>query len=523
MAAILGILSLLSIGTLSIVGTAIDVNPLELITFSSYLGGTGDEHMDVSYAFGSTAVDSHGNIIVVGQTTSTDFPLKDAYQGTISGNSDGTISKFYPNGSLMFSTYLGGLDQEVITEVVIDSDDNIIVAGVTGSSDFPVVNAYKSNSTGVAPGTVDSFITKFSEDGQTILYSTFFGGTGNDWLYTMNIDSSGRIAISGTTDSTDMPVLNAHQETNAGLLDIYVALFATDGQSLLFSTYIGTPGIDHGRRIVFDSNGDIVVAGMCGVGDIATEGVFQEVHSGGSADGFLAKFSVTGSLEYLTYLGGASTDWATDLAIDSDDNIVITGFTNSIDFPLLNPLQEERSGFADQFITKFSSDGDLLFSSFLGGSSPDYGNAITIDSEDRIVVVGQTQSVDFPSNNSLSDSSHDNVTLVVLNSDGTLLISIVLGGEGTDVGIGVAWYSDDSYIIAGYTESDDFPISGAYQDTYAGASDMFLMKIDLAGLIDITTIPTTTLTNGYQFGIVEGGIILGVVAIVILFVVIKKR
>lgn len=521
---ILGVLLLLFLGTFSVANATLENDPLEVMEFSSFLGGTGDEHMDVSYAFGSTVVDSGGNIIVVGQTTSTDFPVKDAFQENISGNSDGTISKFAPNGSLIFSTYLGGISQEVITEVVVDSEDNIIVAGVTGSSDFPVVNAFKSNSTGVTAGSVDSFITKFSEDGQSILYSTFFGGTGNDWLYTMNIDSAGRIAISGTTDSTDFPLLNPHQDTHAGGLDVYVALLDTDGQSLLFSTYIGTPGIDHGRRVDFDSLGNVVVTGMCGIGDIATTGAYQEEHSGGTADAFLAKFNITGTLEYLTYLGGEGTDWGVDLAIDSDDNIVITGFTTSDEFPTMNPYQDERVAYADMFITKVAPNGQsLVFSTYLGGSSPDYGNAITIDSQDRIMVIGQTESTDFPTTfpYSTTDSMHDNVTVVVLDHEGSLLFSMVFGGEGNDVGIGVAWYSDDSYIVVGYTESIDFPIYDAYQGTYAGDSDMFIMKIDLQSLIDTT--PTSTTGEGFPFGLLEGGILVGVIVVIALLFFIRKR
>jgi hypothetical protein len=521
-AATCGFLLLLFLGAFSIANATMDTDPIELMEFSTYLGGTGDDSIEtVSYAFGSTTVDSKGNIIVVGRTESTDFPLKDAFQDHINGFSDGTVSKFHPNGSLIFSTYLGGIAQEVPTEVVVDSEDNIIVAGVTGSSDFPVVNAFKSNSTGVAEGSVDCFITKFSEDGQSILYSTFFGGDGNDWLYTMNVYSNDRIAISGTTDSTDFPLLNPHQDTHAGGLDVFVALIEADGQSLLFSTYLGTPGIDHGRRVDFDSLGNVVVAGISGIGDLATEGAFQEEHAGGTADAFLAKFDYTGTLEYLTFLGGEATDWGVDLAIDSDDNNVITGFTTSDEFPISSSYQNERAGYADMFITKIAPDGQsLVFSTYLGGSSPDYGNAITIDSQNRIVVTGQTESADFPTTlpYSTTESMHDNVSLVVLNPEGSLLFSMVFGGGDDDIGIGVAWHSDDSFIVVGYTECADFPICEAYQDTYGGDSDMFIMKLDLNDLIS-----TPNDGTGFTFGLVEVSIVIGILVVVVLLVVVRKR
>ncbi|TFG29995.1 hypothetical protein EU528_08920 [Candidatus Thorarchaeota archaeon] len=516
-----GFLLILFLGAFSIVNATMEADLTELIEFSTFLGGTGDDSIEtVSYAFGSTTVDSKGNIIVVGRTESTDFPLKDAFQDHINGLRDSTISKFHPNGSLIFSTYLGGSAQELITDVAVDSEDNIIVAGITGSADFPVVNALKSNSTGITEGSVDSFITKISEDGQSILYSTFFGGSGNDWLYTVNVYSNDRIAISGTTDSTDLPLLNPHQDTHAGGLDVFVAFLEADGQSLLFSTYIGSPSIDHGRRVDFDSLGNIWVTGIVGISDLATAGAYQEEHAGGTTDAFLAKFNYTGTLEYLTFLGGEATDWGNDLSIDSEDNIVITGFTTSDEFPTSSPYQDARAGYADMFITKFTSDGQsLVFSTYLGGSSPDYGNAITIDSHNRIVVTGQTESDDFPTTlpYSTTVAMHDNVSIVVLNPEGSLLSSFVFGGGPDDIGIGVTWHSGDSFIVVGYTESADFPIYQAYQETYAGDSDMFIMRLDLESLIGTPT------SDGFPLGLLEGGIIIGIVIVVVLLIIVRKR
>ncbi|TFF91926.1 hypothetical protein EU545_02520 [Candidatus Thorarchaeota archaeon] len=517
--AILGCLVLLLIGTYSQTVASAEGGILDLVEFSSFLGGSGDEHMEVSYAFGSTVVDSKGNIIVVGRTTSTDFPLKNAYQDAYHGGSDATISKFRPNGSLMFSTYFGGVGQETPTEVVVDSEDNIIIAGVTGSPDLPLVNAYKSNSTGITEGSVDTFIAKFSEDGQTLLFSTFFGGSGNDWCYTLALDSGGRMAISGTTDSSDYPLLNAHQISNSGGLDVFLALLDADGQSLLFSTYLGTSTIDHGRRVAFDSQGRILLVGMTGNGDLATEGAFQETYGGGGSDAFLAEFDTSGTLEYLTYIGGASNEWGCDLALDSEDNAVITGFTSSDDFPTLNAIRDEGSTYPDMFITKATADGSsVVFSTYMGGSSSDYGNAIAVDPQDRIILAGQTKSVDFPTDPpyNTTESYFDDASLVVLSSSGSLLLSMVFGGAHNDNGISITWHSDDKYIVLGYTESDDFPVSQAYQESYGGSSDMFIMSLDLQGLVDIPQ-------NGLPFVVVASGIAAGGVIVVAVLVFIRRR
>jgi hypothetical protein len=516
---IFGVLLLLFLGTISIANATPENGPLELTEFSSFLGGTGDDCIEtVAYAFGSTTVDSLGNIIVVGRTESTDFPLKDAYQDHINGFSDGTISKFSPNGSLIFSTYFGGSAQEVPTEVAVDSEDNIIVAGITGSSDFPLMNPLQSNFTGGSEGNADCFLTKFSKDGQSLLFSTYFGGTGSDWCYTMDVDSNDRIVISGTTESTSFPLLNAYQDTLSGACDVFLSFFEADGQSLLFSTYLGTNGTDHGRRVAINSEGDILLTGIVESGDLATENAYQE-HAAGGTDAFLAKFDTNGTLLYFTFLGGSLVEWANDLAVDSEDNIVLTGFTASDDFPTVNPYQDELSAPIDMFITKFTPDGqNIVFSTYLGGSSEDYGNAITTDSHDRIIVTGQTNSADFPTTipYSTTGSHYNNVTLVVLDKVGSLLLSMVFGGGNHDLGIGVAWHSDDSYVVVGYTSSSTFPVHEAYQGTYGGDNDMFVMKMNLQGLIDISQ-------DGLPLGLMEGGIVVGIIAVVALLLFVRKR
>lgn len=528
-ASILGTLLILSLGAFFIANVTTEVTPIELVEFSTYFGGMGDEHMDVAYAFGSMVVDSKGCIIVAGRTTSTDFPTKVPYQDHLNGYSDSTISKFYSNGTLIFSTFFGGSEHELITGVAVDSNDNIVVAGNTGSSDFPVVNPIQENNTGVSGDVTDCFIAKFSEDGQSLLFSTYYGGTSNDYLYAMAIDSNDQIVITGTTQSTDFPLLNPVQDSNNGFLDIFVSLFEADCQSILFSTYLGTTGIDHGRDVKFDSEGNLWLTGIAAVGDLATEGAYQEEYAGGISDTFLAKFNTSGNLEYLTFLGGAALEWGNALAIDSGNNVIITGFTTSDDFPTMNSYQNERVNFADVFITKFTPDGhDLLFSTYFGGSLVDYGNAITIDSHDNIVVTGQTTSDDFPTTlpYNTSDAYHTNVTLLVLDSDGALISSMAFGGSHHDVGIEIVWHSEYRFFILGYSESADFPVCNALQATYGGESDMFITNIDLERLITTTTTTptsTSTLTNGFSLGLVEGGITLGIIVVVVVLLFIRRR
>ncbi|MFW9923674.1 MAG: SBBP repeat-containing protein [Candidatus Thorarchaeota archaeon] len=470
-----------------------NLNDNEILEFSSYLGGTGDESgasANLNY-LGDSVVDSEGNIIVVGRTSSTDFPVKDALQATNHGNIDITISKFSVNGSLIFSTYFGGSENEWATGVALDSSDNIVFAGTTGSPDFPLKSAYQSTLLGGSEGDADCFVAKISKDGQSLLYSTYFGGTGSDWCYTMAVDANNRIAITGTTYSSNLPLVNPFQSTNKGQLDCFVTLFAANGQSVIFSTLLGGTGADAGRGIIFDENNDIFLTGQMGSCTLSTSGVFQVGFGGGAADAYVAKFKANGSLEFYSFLGGTGYDRANGIALDSQGNILITGHTTSPDFPTANPYQAACAGSLDVFVAKIDPLGqNLNFSTYIGGSSSDNGYSITLDSEDNIVVTGQTNSLNYPTNFEplLPISSGVNILASKLSSDGsTLLFSSMIGGTYTDVGVSVSWYDNDSFIILGFTYSTDLPTSNAFQEEFGGVCDMFIMKVEFPNILPTET------------------------------------
>ncbi len=481
--------------TCELIRTTVENNEPDLYDFSTYLGGTGDERgisASLNY-LGDTAVDSEGNIIVVGRTASDDFPVFNPYQENRSGGIDATISKFYPNGTLIFSTYLGGTANEWITGVAIDSEDNIVFAGITGSTNFPVQNPYQGTHQGGTEGNADCFVSKLSSNGQNLLYSTFFGGSDSDWCYEMNIDDEDRIGITGTTQSTNLPLVNAYQNSPNGGLEGYVTVFESDGQSLVYSTYLGSTSTDHGRGLVFDTEGNLYLTGVIGSSNHGTPGVYQPVF-GGSLDAYLAKFSLTGTLEYFTYLGGTYTDRGNDLIVDPSGNIIITGYTGSDDFPTKKSIQKDRGGWNDVFITKFDPLAqEIAYSTYYGGSNTDEGYAITCDLAGNAIITGLTESSDFettfPSNVNMDER---NGFLLKLNPKGRLMFSCELGGEDTDVGVGIAWHSNSSYIITGFTQSDEFPIYHATQGVYGGNVDMFVMKVDTLALETIGMEPWIT-------------------------------
>jgi len=257
----------------------------EILEFSTFLGGTGDEQGTLSnlHYLGDVVVDSEGNIIVVGSTSSTDFPVLNAYQDTFAGNIDVTVSKFSPEGTLLFSTYLGGSANDWANCVTLDSSDNIIIGGVTGSTDFPLEDPYQDTCMGGTESNADCFITKLAKNGQSLIFSTYFGNTGSDWCYSICVNNANQIAITGTTYSSNLPLLNPYQATHRGSLESFVTLFAANGQSLVFSTFLGSPGWDTGRGVSFDSNGDLLATGQMASVNIGTPGVFQQSFGGGSS------------------------------------------------------------------------------------------------------------------------------------------------------------------------------------------------------------------------------------------------
>ena len=196
-------------------------------------------------------VDSEGNIILVGVTQSINYPVVNANQSTPGGGGDGFVTKISPDGQdIIFSTYLGGSDSETVGSVGIDSEDNIIVVGSTYSSDFPSYNPFKE----AMNGTADLFITKYTADG-SILFSTLFGGDGNEHGKCPRFDSQDNIILTGHTTSVDFPVsVNAFQKIHGGIDDAFILKISEDGQTILHSTLLGGNGTDGGNFAFLDEN-----------------------------------------------------------------------------------------------------------------------------------------------------------------------------------------------------------------------------------------------------------------------------
>ena len=330
--------------------------------YSTYLGGEiEDTGRDI-------AVDNSGNAYVTGVTLSSDFPVANAMFSNNSGIYDAFVTKINADGSaFVFSTYLGGSNNEEGNGIAVDNDQNIYITGQTFSEDFPTVNAYQeAELTGF-----DAFVTKINAQGTSLVFSTYLTGVGND---------------------------------------------------------PGLSHVDKGTAIAVDGSGNVYIAGTTSSQDFPVKNAVQPDYGGGSQDGFVTKFTADGStLEFSTYLGGGNYEDNLNIALDSEGNVFVTGSTQSTDFPTEQPFQSFLKGSGDAFVTGISSDGlAILFSTFLGGSGFDNGKGIAIKQGGDLYVSGYTGSQDFPTVSPLFISGGGFISKIELGQDEEMFVVQVL-------------------------------------------------------------------------------------------------
>ncbi|MCF6154262.1 MAG: hypothetical protein E3K36_03200 [Candidatus Brocadia sp.] len=399
---------------------------------------------------------------------------------------------------LLASTYLGGLDSDYGYSLAIDSDKNIVVAGYTMSSDFPVsTGAYD-----VSYSDSDIFVTKLNGDLTRLIASTYLGGASEDYVRSIAIDSFKNIYVTGQTSSSDFPVTpDVFDTSKSGSSDAFLVRLNGDLTRILASTYLGGSSDDHAHAIILDPGGNnIYVTGRTLSSNFPTiPGAYDTSFDNG--DVFISKMNW--NLTHLlasTYLGGTDNDYGTSIAIDSDRNIYVSGETWSSDFPASIGAYDTsfNGGFGDVFVSKLDRDlTHLLASTYLGGTTDDSATSIAIDSRGNIYVTGQTESLDFPTTHGAYDTSFHNGDAFVskLNWNLThLLASTFLGGADDDVGNSIAIGSGGDIYIAGYTGSPDFPTTpGAYTTSKGVFFDAFISKLSN----DLKSLIASTFLGGY--------------------------
>jgi hypothetical protein len=360
------------------------------LIYSTYLGGSGAD------GGRSIVIDSSNNAYITGQTSSTNFPTSAPFQAANGGTSDAFVTKLNAAGSgLTYSTYLGGSGNDYGLGLAIDSSNNVYLSGQTLSTNFPTSSPFQAANGG---GSGDAFIAKMNTSGSALTYSTYLGGSGDEFGIGIALDSSNNVYLTGNTTSTNFPTASPLQGSTAGLTDTFITKLNAAGSALTYSTYLGGSAQDFGVGIAVDTGGSAYISGYTTSTNFPTTSPFQASKAGGSYDIFVTKLNSAGSARiYSTYLGGSGDEYSYGIAVDTYGNAYLDGYTDSTNFPVSSAIQSTNAGSNDAFVTKFNSAGSALtYSTYLGGSSNDFGYGLAIDITGNAFVTGQTSSTNFP-------------------------------------------------------------------------------------------------------------------------------
>ncbi len=434
------------------------------LTWASYFGGsTTDQILAVT-------TDSSGNIYATGSTLST------------RGDYDAFVTKMNSSGTTAsLTTLIGGtLGDDEGHGIAVDSAGNIYLTGVTDADDFPIVVL----PTSLAGLGYDAFVAKIDPTGKTYLYAGYIGGATDDIAFALALDPNNNLWIAGATNSTNFPLSRTGaQRTLAGGIDGFISEFDPNG-ALLYSSYLGGSGDDYIFGIGLDAAGNVYTAGSTASTDFPGPSSGLQTSNAGGVDAWVARMSPGGALAWSTYLGGSGDDEASALAVDASGTTYITGDTASSNFPTANAFQTAFGGGPRDIIaTKISPDGKtLLYSSYLGGSGDEIGNAIGIDFNGNAYIGGSTNSTNFPSNFGFQTANKGGVdgTISGISADGkTLQFSSYIGGATDDFVEAVTVSCTTGLVIGGSTSSTAFPTTaGVFQPKFGGGSaDGFLAQI----------------------------------------------
>jgi hypothetical protein len=464
------------------------------ITFSTYFGGTDhDQIRDV-------AVDSQGAVIAVGGSRSADFPARPnasgyLYDGTPNGSFDVFVVKFASDGSLLWSTLIGGTAYERAYAVDVDSQDNIYVAGRAGAG-FPVTAGAAQTlfQGGRADpndpyGTQDGFVCKLDRDG-VLVFCSYFGSTDGSIVRDVAVDASGSIYLAAGNDSGTYSagVASAFLNGPLGDEDAVLARIASDGSAVLWARYLGGTAWDSNENSVqVDAAGNPFLLFTTESSGLATAGAYDTTYAGGK-DVFVIKSDAAGNVLWGTYLGGPQIESTEthELAVTGAGNVyVATPTQSSFDSIPGSPGTMRRTygvggGGNDVIVARLSTSGSLLEAlTFIGGSSADRPEGVATDVAGNVYITGVTHSADFPltSNALLRTGSAAGAAMVVkLDSNLERLYASFHGGSGEDQGRAAAVGSAGRFYLAGMTKSDDLDVTDAAQAVRSGNWDGFVVS-----------------------------------------------
>ena len=352
-------------------------------------------------------------------------------------------------------------------------------------------------------------------DPLVVSYATYLGGADNDYGNGIAVDAEGNVYTTGLAASVDFPTTpGALRPTFGGAGDAFVAKLDPSG-TLVYSTYLGGTGHEHGEQVVVDAAGSVYVTGHTRSLDFPTTPGALQAGAGGLDDAFVAKLNATGTdLEYSSYLGGSAIDFGLGIAADGDGHAHVTGYTESVNFPVVAAMQPTSRGANDAFVAKLNTTGTAaVYSTYLGGAREDYGRGIALDANANAYVAGSTDSFDFPTTPGVYRRTFaggwDDPFVTKLNAAGGLVFSTYLGGSRDDRASGIAVDASGRAYVVGTTLSLDFATTpGAFQRTYGGgAYDGYVLKLNTTGatLLYATYLGGSELDYGQGIVLDDGG------------------
>jgi hypothetical protein len=375
-----------------------------MLVYSTFLGGRGNE-----FGLGIAADPLTGSACVTGTTNSSgDFPRRNPLQPNYGGGStDMFVTRLQPDGTLLWSTFLGGTGQENPplgrgaagpgAGVALDINGNVYVTSSTDSQDFPRRNEFQLPPGGGSIPNTSAFVTEILADGSDFVYSSYLGGIGLDFGTAIAVDEVGRAYVTGATSSSDFPTVNAYQAGfNGGTLDAFVTQIEAGGLDIRYSTFFGALGDEVGHGIAVDSStGLAYVTGLTDSDNFPIVGEFQSFLAG-STDAWVAAFHpATGgsaSLVYSTYMGGRAADGGQAIATNGRGTVWVAGFTDSDNFPTQDPFQPNNAGMEDAFVAEIdpsqAGNPSLLSSTYLGDTDNDFAFGVAVDGGDNAYVTG---------------------------------------------------------------------------------------------------------------------------------------
>jgi hypothetical protein len=393
---------------------------------------------------------------------------------------------------LTFVHYLAGSGQDLEQGFTVDASGSLYVTGTTVSADFPAPGGYDQT----AGGAYDVFVSKLAPDGSSLVWSTYLGGSLDDYSSGLAVDALGAVYLTGYTWSADFPSTpGAYDTTHNGEVDLFAAKLNPNGASLAYATFVGTSQGDEGNAIALDPSGAVVIAGYTrSTSYPTTPGAFQTTMPGPlGADCVITKINATGTgLVFSTYLGGRDWDISRSVVLDGAGNIYVAGYTESIDFPTSSSAYDRSfNGGSDYFVTKMSPTGSaLLYSTYIGSSSFDQVSRVAVNAAGEAFVVGTPASIGgprrFPTTPGALKTTMvgGEASLTRLSADGsTLLYSTYIGGSDGDSAAGVAIDAAGNAYVTGFTQSADFPTTpDAFDATVETAyGDAWIAEVNPTG------------------------------------------